>query len=98
MILKNRILDHSSVTTASVVNVIAENVILMAMSGTMDINKVVDNLGDDPDGGLEEEQVGAKRMKDKYELYSLMNRGKVMITMQLYNSLFDYSINKLLAQ
>ena len=64
MILKNRILDHSSVTTASVVNVIAENVILMAMSGTMDINKVVDNLGDDPDGGLEEEQVGANRMKD----------------------------------
>ena len=47
MILKNRILDHSSVTTASVVNVIAENVILMAMSGTMDINKVVDNLGDE---------------------------------------------------
>ena len=67
-------------------------------NGTMDINKVVDNLGDDPDGGLEEEQVGANRMKDKYELYSLVNWGKVMITMQLYNSLFDYSINKLLAQ
>ena len=45
----------------------------MAMSGTLDINKVVDNLGDDPDGGLEEEQVGANRMKDKYELYSLVN-------------------------